>query len=64
VPNFCRYIIFFSGSPSLKPKPKYQQQVDKRYGMQVFNRKTYRPKLTAEGRILIAQIRRLLKQAT
>ncbi len=39
------------------------KQVEAHYGMQLFNRETYRPELTAEGKILIVQIRRLLKQA-
>ncbi|WP_028862769.1 LysR family transcriptional regulator [Psychromonas aquimarina] len=39
------------------------KQVEAYYDIEIFNRKTYRPELTAEGKILIVQIRRLLKQA-
>ncbi len=40
------------------------KQVEAHYDMQIFNRETYRPELTAEGKILIVQIRRLLRQAS
>ncbi len=39
------------------------KQVEDYYGLQIFNRQTYRPELTAEGKVLITQIRRLLRQA-
>ncbi|USD43614.1 LysR family transcriptional regulator [Vibrio sp. SCSIO 43135] len=39
------------------------KQVESFYGIQIFTRDTYRPELTAEGKVLIVQIRRLLKQA-
>lgn len=39
------------------------KQVEAHYDMQIFNRDTYRPELTADGKLLIVQIRRLLKQA-
>ncbi|MCJ8297475.1 MAG: LysR family transcriptional regulator [Pseudomonadales bacterium] len=39
------------------------KQVEEYYSIEIFNRKTYRPELTAEGKILIVKIRQLLKQA-
>lgn len=39
------------------------KQAEEHYGILLFNRKTYRPELTADGKVLIVQIRRLLKQA-
>lgn len=39
------------------------KQVEAHYDIQIFNRETYRPELTAEGKILMVQIRRLLSQA-
>jgi len=40
------------------------KQVESYYDIQIFNRETYRPELTTEGRLLIVQIRHLLKQAS
>ncbi|MBW3698280.1 LysR family transcriptional regulator [Vibrio sp. T187] len=40
------------------------KQMEAHYGVQIFTRDTYRPELTAEGKLLIVQIRRLLQQAT
>ncbi len=39
------------------------KQVEEHYAIEIFNRITYRPELTAEGKILIVKIRQLLKQA-
>ena len=39
------------------------KQVEAHYGIQIFNREAYRPELTAEGKLLLIQIRRLLNQA-
>lgn len=39
------------------------KQVEAHYEIEIFNRKTYRPELTADGKILIVKIRQLLKQA-
>lgn len=40
------------------------KQVEAHYDIQIFNRETYRPELTAEGKLLLIQIRRLLSQAS
>ena len=39
------------------------KQVEAHYDIKIFNRETYRPELTAEGKILMIQIRRLLRHA-
>ena len=39
------------------------KQVEAYYDIQIFNRQTYRPELTADGKLLIVKIRQLLKQA-
>ncbi|QFU21941.1 LysR family transcriptional regulator [Shewanella eurypsychrophilus] len=40
------------------------KQVETYYDLQIFNRQTYRPELTADGKLLIVKIRQLLKQAS
>ncbi|MGF1754132.1 LysR family transcriptional regulator [Vibrio makurazakiensis] len=40
------------------------KQMESHYGIQIFTRDTYRPELTAEGKMLIVQIRRLLQHAS
>ncbi|MGF1750151.1 MULTISPECIES: LysR family transcriptional regulator [Vibrio] len=40
------------------------KQMESHYGVQIFTRDTYRPELTAEGKVLIVQIRRLLQHAS
>jgi len=40
------------------------KQVESYYDIQIFNRETYRPELTADGKLLIVQIRHLLNQAS
>ncbi|AQS37170.1 transcriptional regulator, LysR family [Shewanella psychrophila] len=40
------------------------KQVETYYDIQIFNRQTYRPELTADGKLLIVKIRQLLKQAS
>ena len=39
------------------------KQVEQFYQIQIFDRSKYRPKLTADGKILLGQVRHLLKQA-
>lgn len=39
------------------------KQVEEYYQIQIFDRSNYRPKLTGDGKILLVQIRHLLKQA-
>ncbi len=40
------------------------KQVENHYDMRIFNRDSYRPELTPEGKTLLVQIRRLLKHAS
>lgn len=39
------------------------KQMESHYGIQIFTRDTYRPELTADGKMLIVRIRHLLRQA-
>jgi len=40
------------------------KQLEAHFGIQIFNRQTYRPELTPQGKILMVQIRQLLHQAS
>jgi len=40
------------------------KQVEAHYEIQIFNRETYRPELTEDGKLLIVKIRHLLQQAS
>jgi len=40
------------------------KQVEAYYDIQIFNRETYRPELTEDGKLLIVKIRQLLQQAS
>lgn len=40
------------------------KQAEAHYGIQIFNRESYRPELTPEGKLLLVKIRRLLSHAS